>query len=437
MRVGLISLGCAKNQVDAEKMLGSLKNEGFEFCNDPSRCDIIIINTCGFIEEAKQESINNILEICSLKSTGLKKVVVTGCLAERYKQELTKSIPEIDVVVGLGSNKDIGKLIQESFESSKVLEAFAPLQSEEAPYQRYKLFDSPYAYLKVADGCNNRCSYCAIPQIRGPFRSRRKEDIIAEAQSLVATGSWELNLVAQDTTSYGTDIYGEPALPELLRALSEIDGLKWLRLLYCYPDHITEELLEAIAKNPKIVKYIDIPLQHVNGEILAKMNRRGNFKSLRALIAKIRQTIPNVALRTTFIVGFPGETKEQFTELCDFAKEIKFERLGCFPFSKEEGTDAGSLTNQTSRRTKLSRVEKLMALQAEIAWRTAEGNVGKIFDVLVEGTLPTGECWGRTYMDAPEVDGTVSFKMADQKKGEVVKVKIEGHEGYKLFGSIL
>ncbi|MDR2817537.1 MAG: 30S ribosomal protein S12 methylthiotransferase RimO [Oscillospiraceae bacterium] len=439
MKIGLVSLGCAKNQVDAEKMLGSLERAGYEFCSDPGLCDFIVVNTCGFIESAKQESINNILEMCALKggNNKLKKVIVTGCLAQRYGKEIKANIPEVDVVLGLGANQRIAELIKSSLDHDEGLELFGSPNNFNMEGARYRIFDSPSAHVKVADGCSNRCSYCAIPLLRGSFRSRKQEDILAEARDLVESGVREINLVAQDTTSYGQDIYGTLELPRLLSELSKLEDLKRIRLLYCYPDRITDELLEVMKTTPKVVKYIDVPFQHVNENILREMNRTGNAESLRKLIGKIRERVPRIVFRTTFIVGFPGETGEQFEELCDFVKEIKFERLGCFVYSQEENTKAAKLPGQVAENVKTSRAEKLMAIQASIADEFSKSLVGSIFEVLVEQVYTDGMACGRTYMDAPEVDGSVIFGGNKSKIGNIVKVQIESFEGYELFGSVV
>lgn len=439
VKIGMVSLGCTKNQVDAEIMLAALKNDGFELCPEPSLCDAVIINTCGFIEDAKKESIENILEFAALKEEGRVKVIaVTGCLAERYRDEVAKEIPEADVILGIGKNRDISRAIRAALEGQKTVafgeKADLPLEGERI------LANMPYfAYLKIADGCDNRCSYCAIPLIRGDFRSRRIKDIAAEAERLCAMGVTELNLVAQDTTRYGEDIAGKPLLPELLRELCKIPGLRWLRILYCYPQRITDELLDIMREEPKIVKYIDVPVQHASGRILSAMNRRGNRESLTALMNKIRERVPGVALRTTLITGFPGETEEDFEELCEFVKEVRFDRLGCFAYSQEEDTPAALLEDQIDEETKRRRSEIIMETQAAIALKMGEAAVGTTLEVLCEGYDRIAESWyGRSYKDAPDIDTKVFFtSKAPLKPGDYVAVKIEESLDYDLLGTRL
>lgn len=439
MKVGLISLGCFKNQVDAEKMLFKLKQSGFEICTNLSLCEIIIINTCGFIESAKQEAINTILEVCELKklSSHLNKIIVTGCLAQRYKTEILKNITEVDVVLGIGANENIVALIKESIQTGKKIESFPAINKFSMEGGRVTDPGAPSAYVKIADGCNNRCSYCAIPLIRGPFKSRKKEDILNEICNLAENGVREVNLIAQDTTNYGSDIYGEFKLPELLADVSKIDEIKWIRILYCYPDHITDELLQEIKHNSKVVKYFDIPLQHVDGEILKQMNRVGDMKSIAALLHKIRTTIPEAVIRTTFILGFPGESGAQFEALCKSAEEHKFERLGCFAYSQEENTKAAQLPDQIDYEIKTAREQTLMDIQSLIIDKFSASLVGKTFEVLVEKVTKDGHFAGRTYMDAPDVDGMVYFNgNSNCKIGDFVKVQIDDYEGYELFGHL-
>lgn len=440
MKIGLISLGCFKNQVDAEKILFKLKQSGFEICTNLSLCEIIIINTCGFIESAKQEAINTILEICELKKSysSLKKVIVTGCLAQRYKTEILKNIPEVDVVLGIGANENIVALIKESLQTDKKIENFPTINKFSMEGDRIIDSSAPFAYVKIADGCNNRCSYCAIPLIRGPFKSRKKEDILNEIHHLAENGVREVNLIAQDTTNYGSDIYGEFKLPELIEDISKIDKIKWIRILYCYPDHITEELLQEIKNNPKVVKYFDIPLQHVDGEILKQMNRTGNMKSIAALLHKIRSIIPEAVIRTTFILGFPGESGAQFETLCQFVEDHKFERLGYFTYSQEENTKAAQLPDQIDYEIKTAREQTLMDIQSIIIDKFSASLVGKTFEVLIEKVTKDGNFVGRTYMDAPDVDGMVYFnENSNCKIGDFVKVQIDDYEGYELFGHLI
>ena len=337
--VGMVSLGCAKNQVDGEVLMASLKNAGFLTVDDAALADIAIVNTCGFIESAKRESIEEILELAALKKEGkIKKLVITGCLSERYQKEMHQELPEADAVLGIGANGDIAPLLTKMMEENTYVESFPDKSRMPLCGDRELTTPSYFAYVKIAEGCDNRCSYCAIPLIRGGYRSRTMESIEEECKSLVANGAKELVLIAQDTSRYGIDLYGEYSLAKLMHRLCRIDGLRWLRVLYCYPDSITDELLDTMAQEEKIVNYIDLPLQHASGPILRAMNRRGDRQSLTALMKKIRERVPGVVLRTTLITGFPGETEEDFTELAEFVKDVKFERLGCFAYSQEEGT---------------------------------------------------------------------------------------------------
>lgn len=431
-KVGIVSLGCAKNQVDAEMLLFTLKNRGFTIVNDPADADAVIVNTCGFIDSAKQESIDEIIELGKLKQEGtIKAIVVTGCLAERYKNEITKQLYEVDAAIGIGANQKIADVVLETLNGKKT-ELFP--DKSLLPMEGGRIQSTPFytAYIKIAEGCDNCCSYCAIPLIRGHFRSRQPDEIVKEAEQLAASGVKELNVIAQDTTRYGEDLFGEPYLAKLLKRLCKIDGFKWIRVLYCYPDRVTDELIDVIADEDKIVKYIDIPLQHCNGEVLKNMNRRGNRESLTALINKIKSKIPNVIFRSTFITGFPGETEEQFEELADFAAEIKFQRLGCFPYSKEEDTKASLMENQIEDDIKQKRADIIMEHQQSVMAEYCESLIGSDVEVLVEGYDKLAECFfGRTYADAPEVDGCVFFTCDGEKPkaGDFVKVKITDYMG--------
>lgn len=431
-KVGIVSLGCAKNQVDAEMLLFTLKNKGFTIVNDPADADAVIVNTCGFIDSAKQESIDEIIELGKLKQEGtIKAIIVTGCLAERYKNEITKQLYEVDAAIGIGANQKIADVVLEALNGKKT-ELFP--DKSLLPMEGGRVQSTPFytAYLKVAEGCDNCCTYCAIPLIRGHFRSRQPDEVIREAEQLAANGVKELNVIAQDTTRYGEDLFGEPYLAKLLKRLCKIDGFKWIRVLYCYPDRVTDELIDVIAEEDKIVKYIDIPLQHCNGEVLKNMNRRGNRESLTALLNKIKSKIPNVIFRSTFITGFPGETEEQFEELADFAAEIKFQRLGCFPYSKEEDTKASLMENQIDDDIKQKRADIIMEHQQSVMAQYCESLIGSEVEVLVEGYDKLAECFfGRTYADAPEVDGCVFFTCDGEKPkaGDFVKVKITDYMG--------
>lgn len=431
-KVGIVSLGCAKNQVDAEMLLFTLKNRGFTIVNDPADADAVIVNTCGFIDSAKQESIDEIIELGKLKREGtIKAIIVTGCLAERYKNEITKQLYEVDAAIGIGANERIADVVLDALNGKKT-ELFP--DKSLLPMEGGRVQSTPFysAYLKVAEGCDNCCTYCAIPLIRGHFRSRQPDEVIKEAEQLAANGVKELNVIAQDTTRYGEDLFGEPYLAKLLKRLCRIDGFKWIRVLYCYPDRVTDELIDVIAGEDKIVKYIDIPLQHCNGEVLKNMNRRGNRESLTALLNKIKAKIPNVIFRSTFITGFPGETEEQFEELADFAAEIKFQRLGCFPYSKEEDTKASLMENQIDDDIKQKRADIIMEHQQSVMAEYCESLIGSEVEVLVEGYDKLAECFfGRTYADAPEVDGCVFFTCDGEKPkaGDFVKVKVTDYMG--------
>ncbi|MBQ2093885.1 MAG: 30S ribosomal protein S12 methylthiotransferase RimO [Ruminococcus sp.] len=439
-KAGIVSLGCAKNQVDAEMLLFSLKQKGFELVDDPAKADAVIVNTCGFIESAKQESIDEIIELGKLKREGkIKAIIVTGCLAERYQNEITKQLYEVDAAVGIGANSKIADIVLDALGGNKT-ELFP--SKLELPLEGGRIQSTPpyTAYLKIAEGCDNRCTYCAIPLIRGGFRSREPENVIEEAKQLAEKGVRELNVIAQDTTRYGEDLFGKPYLAKLLKELCKIEKLRWIRVLYCYPERVTDELIDVMANEEKIVKYIDLPLQHCNAEILKSMNRRGSRESLTALLNKIRDRIPNVVLRTTFISGFPGETEEQFEELCEFAKEIEFDRLGCFPYSQEEDTPAAAFPNQLDGETKQNRADIIMEQQQLIMTRRCEKLVGTTAEVLVEGFDRIAECWyGRTYADAPEVDGCVFFTTGGKKPsiGSFVNVKITDTMGIDPVGEMI
>ena len=437
-KVSMVSLGCPKNQVDAEMMLSYLQNGGFEITPAEAEADAIIINTCGFIESAKAEAIENILEASKYKEEGkCKALIVTGCLAERYKDDVTSEIPEVDVCVGIGSNEKIADIVKKAIEGNKENsygeKTDLPLNGERI------LGGYPFStYLKIADGCDNCCTYCAIPEIRGRMRSRSIEDCVREAEKLAAKGVTELIVVAQDTTAYGTDIYGRPKLAELLSAVCKFHGLHWSRTLYTYPDKISDELLDTIAKEEKLVKYLDIPIQHVNGDILKRMNRKGNKESLSALIEKIRTKIPEITLRTTLITGFPGETEEQFCEMAEFVKENRFDRLGCFTYSAEEGTIAAEFENQIDEQTKTDRMENIMELQMGISAEKNEEKIGSLTEVLIEGWDDYIKCYfGRTPADAPEIDGKIFFMSGRSLKiGEYVPVRINDCLDYDLLGEL-
>ncbi len=425
--VGMVSLGCAKNRVDAEMMLSTLKNAGYKLVEEAAMADVAIINTCGFIESAKQESIDEILELAALKKEGkIKAIIATGCLAERYKEQMMKELYEIDAVVGIGANEQIADIVKKVLDKNRV-EVFPdkcnlPLEGGRIQSTAYY-----YAYLKIAEGCDNHCTYCAIPMIRGKYRSREIDNIVAEAETLAKKGVKELIVIAQDTTKYGVDLYGEYKLAELLRRVCKVEGIEWVRVLYCYPECITDELIDVFAQEDKLLKYIDMPLQHCNGDVLKRMGRKGNREQLTSLIKKLRERIPNLTLRTTFITGFPGETEEQFEELCEFANEIKFERMGCFPYSQEEDTPAARLPEQIDEDVKERRAEILMDNQQIIMQKNCEKLLDTEIEVVVEGFDRYAECYfGRSKADAPEVDGKVFFTVSGKKpvQGDIIKVKV-------------
>lgn len=438
-KISMVSLGCPKNQVDAEMMLATLKNNGFEIAPEEAEADAIIVNTCGFIEDAKKEAIENIFEAAEYKKNGkAKAVIVTGCLAERYKDDVTEEIPEVDVCVGIGSNEKIAEIVKNAIEGKKE-NSFGDKDSLSLSGERI-LGGYPFStYLKVADGCDNCCTYCAIPKIRGKMRSRTIESCVEEAEKLAKKGVKELTVVAQDTTAYGEDIYGKPMLAELLKRLCRIEGLVWIRTLYTYPDRITDELLETIASEDKLVKYLDIPLQHVNGDILRRMNRKGDFETLCDLINRIRAKVPSITLRTTLITGFPGETQEHFCEMAEFVKLNRFDRLGCFTYSAEEDTLAATYPDQIDEQTKADRMDNIMELQLTIAAEKNEEKIGGETEVLIEGWDEYIKCYyGRTPGDAPEVDGKIFFMANRQLNiGDFVRVKINDCIDYDLLGELI
>ena len=440
-KVAVVSLGCAKNQVDAEMLLFSLQQKGFVIVSAPEEADAVIVNTCGFIDSAKQESIDEIIELGTLKREGtIKAIVVTGCLAERYQDEITQQLYEIDAAVGIGANGQIADIVEKALQSGEKAEIFP--DKLDLPLEGGRVQSTPFytAYLKIAEGCDNKCTFCAIPMIRGKFRSRKMENLLEEARQLAADGVRELNVIAQDTTRYGEDLYGKPSLDKLLTGLCKIEGLHWIRVLYCYPDSITDELIDVMAREEKIVNYIDLPLQHCNSAILRRMHRRGDRESLTALLRTMRERIPNVIFRSTFITGFPGETEEQFEELAEFAKEINFRRLGCFAYSQEEGTPAAKMDGQLDDETKQRRADIIMEHQQTVMANYCESLIGTDMEVLVEGFDRIAACWyGRSYADAPEVDGCVFFTCGERKPaaGDFVTVHITDYMGCDPIGEMI
>lgn len=433
-KVGMISLGCPKNQVDGEIMLQKLNMGGFETAQSIEDSDVMVINTCGFIEDAKREAIETILEVAEYKTAGLiSAIVVTGCLAERYQDEILKEIPEVDAVIGIGADRDIIKVCQK---------ALVGVRSSFYPDKKYLLLEGDrmlstpphWAYLKISDGCDNRCSYCAIPGIRGDYIERSMESILDEAEQLAEKGVKELIIVAQDTTKYGVQLYGEQKLAELLRRLVKIDGIVWIRLYYCYPDRVSDELIDVIANEEKICSYIDIPLQHCNKDILRSMNRNGSYDSLRDLLFKMKERIPGLSLRTTFMVGFPGETEEQFEELCRFVKEIKFDKMGCFAFSREEDTPAYDFDNQIDDDVKKRRAEVLMDIQYSITQNANKERVGNVYKTVIDEKTDNGYL-GRSYLDSPEIDSAIIISSdCKHEIGDFIDVKITDYDGYDLIG---
>ena len=436
MNVGFISLGCSKNLVDTEIAIGIFKNKKYNIVNNPKEADIIVINTCGFIESAKEEAINTILEMAEYKKHKCKYLIAMGCLVERYKNELEKSLPEVDLFIKFSDynefEHEIDKLIkQENCEEEK---DFNRLDNY---LDKVITTGTKTAYLRIAEGCSNRCTYCAIPYIRGPLVSRKFEDIIEEAKSLASQGYEEIIVIAQDTTKYGIDLYGKTRLAELLNEISKIDGIRWIRFLYAYPETITDELIQLVKENEKICKYFDIPLQHISDSVLKRMNRKSNSKSIHELIEKIKKEIPEAILRTSLIVGFPGETQKDFEKLYDFVKETKFDRLGVFMYSKEDGTPAEKLPNQIHGNTKKSRYNKIMNLQQQISRQNLEKRIGKTYETLVENKTFDNRYWiGRTKMDIPEMDGVIYIKNDNNQDfiNKFVNCKIIDIKDYDLIG---
>ncbi|KPU28159.1 ribosomal protein S12 methylthiotransferase [Caloranaerobacter sp. TR13] len=441
-KVSLVTLGCSKNLVDSEIMLGIIKENGYLLTQDLDKADIIVINTCGFIKDAKEESIDTIIELGEYKKIGnCKKLIVTGCLAERYKEEILEELPEVDAVIGTGNLKDIVNIIKEIEKGERTLKAGEINNFDYDILPRFIGSSNPTAYVKIAEGCNNFCTYCIIPKIRGRYRSRPIEKIVAEVEKLVEVGKKEIILIAQDTTKYGIDLYNEVKLPKLLDELNKIKGLEWIRLQYLYPDDFTDELIDSIKENEKVVKYVDIPIQHVNNRILKRMNRKTTKKSIVNLINKLRNRIPNIVIRTTLIVGFPGETEEEFNELCEFVKDMKFDRLGVFAYSKEEGTPAASFKGQVDESIKEERKSIIMEIQKQISFEKNRERIGDIYKILIEEEIEKTEnslvYLGRSYMDSPEIDGLVYVHSKHYLTlGSFVNVRIFDCLEYDLIGEI-
>ena len=437
MRIMFVSLGCDKNLVDTENMLGILKDKGFEFTDDEMQADVIVVNTCCFIHDAKQESINTILEMAEHKKDAVcKALIVTGCLAHRYKDEITKEIPEVDALIGTSSYDKIAEVVLSVLEGKGYSCVEDTDRLPVVKNHRIITTGGYYEYLKIAEGCDKHCTYCIIPAVRGNFRSFEMEYLLEQARYLADNGTKELILVAQETTVYGTDIYGKKALPELLRKLCRIDGLEWIRILYCYPEEITDELIQVIKEEPKICKYLDMPIQHSSDNILKRMGRRTTRQELVDVITKLRNNIPDIALRTTLITGFPGETEEDIDDLLDFVDTMEFDRLGVFTYSPEEGTPAASMTDQVPENIKEERRNRIMELQQEVSLDKSADMVGRVIPVMVEGKITDDDAYvGRSYKDAPNVDGYVFINTnAQLMSGQIVNVSITGSMEYDLIG---
>lgn len=424
--IGMVSLGCAKNQVDAEQMLFLLQQAGYNILPEPAGADVVIVNTCGFIESAKTEAIDNILAMAQLKAEGsVGKILVTGCLAQRYQEEILKELPEVDGVLGTGSYYDVVSAVKQLLDGAEGIEEYGDIQAPVQECGRILTTPKHYAYLKIAEGCDNHCAFCIIPTLRGKYRSRPMEKLIEEAKELAASGVKELIVVAQDTSRYGIDLYGERKLAELLRELCKIDGFVWVRVHYLYPDEMSDELIDVLANEPKIVKYLDIPIQHIDDGILKKMNRRGNSKYLKALLTKLRDRIPGLVLRTSLITGLPGEGEKEFEALCDFLREYKLERVGAFAFSPEEGTRAAKMEYPEAEVAR-QRADVVEEIQSRIMDEWNESMMGKKLQVLCEGYDADEECWyGRTFADSPDIDGRILFDSEEElTPGDFVTVEV-------------
>ncbi|SHI00200.1 30S ribosomal protein S12 methylthiotransferase RimO [Sporanaerobacter acetigenes] len=437
VNVAIITLGCSKNEIDSDIMAGILKNNDFNIITNLDEAEIIIVNTCGFIDAAKEESIKIIWEMTKYKEYGkCKYLILSGCLAERYSKELAEEIDEVDGILGTGNIRDIAQLLKGLEQKNKIINIGNVNEEYIEEIERTEFTHT--AYMKISEGCNNYCTYCIIPKLRGHYRSRKMGNIISEAKYLVDKGVKEIILIAQNTTDYGIDLYGEYKLPDLLYELNKIEGLEWIRILYMYPDNFTDELIEAIKTNKKVAKYVDIPIQHISDKILEKMNRKTSKKDITKLIKKLRSEIPEIIIRTTVIVGFPGEKNEEFDELYEYIKEIKFDRLGAFVYSREEGTKAYEYDEQIDEETKIYRRNRIMELQQEISLMENKNKIGKIYKVLIEEKYDDNIYIGRSYMDSPEIDGIVYFKSIKAvNPGTFVNVKIVGCLEYDLMGEIL
>ncbi len=446
MQVYFVSLGCDKNLVDSEIMLGIINEEGYKITQAAEEANVIIINTCGFIADANSEGVETILQMAEYKKSGnCKAIIVTGCMAQRYKEEIFKELPEVDAIVGVGDFEEIGRVIKEAELASKdgkkisIINDNNKTLKEESRLKRIISTPSYFAYLKIAEGCDNLCTYCTIPSIRGNYRSRKIESILEEAEILVQKGVKEIILVAQDTSLYGTDIYNENMLHTLLQKLSEIEGLSWIRLMYCYPEHITEQTINEMSSNNKVCKYIDMPIQHSDDNVLKRMGRKSTNNQLLNVIQKLRSKMSDIIIRTTLIVGFPGETEEEFENLYNFVKDVRFDRLGVFEYSQEEGTPAAKMKNQIDKQVKSRRKDDIMRIQMDISHEKSNNLIGKIFKVIVDGKLPEEDVYcGRSYMDCYDIDGMVFFESDDELiAGDFVTVKITKASDYDLIGEVI
>ena len=440
MKILCVSLGCDKNLVDTEMMLGLLNKDGYSFTDDENEADIIVINTCCFINDAKEESVNTILEMVELKKTGkCKALIVTGCMAQRYKQEIIDEIPEVDGILGTSTYDEISAVLKKALGGEHGVSCFHDLNAlPEVQTERMLTTGGHYAFLKIAEGCDKHCTYCIIPSLRGNYRSVPMERLLKEAESLAKKGVRELILVAQETTLYGVDLYGKKMLPELLHRLAQIAGIYWIRIQYCYPEEITDELIETIRTEEKVCHYLDIPIQHASDNVLRRMGRRTNQAQLREMISKLRTAIPDIALRTTMIAGFPGETEEDHEEVMRFVDEMEFERLGVFAYSAEEDTPAAAFPDQIDQEVKEERRDEIMELQQEIAFEKSESMVGRVLDVMIEGKVADEPAYvGRTYMDAPGVEGYIFVNTGEaMMSGDFVRVKVTGSSDYDLIGEV-
>ena len=440
MNIFFVSLGCDKNLVDSEMMITSLRKNGFVLTDDIEDADVIVVNTCCFIGDAKEESINTLIEMGGYKEGRCKLLVAAGCLAQRYHNEIKEDIPEVDLIVGTMGYEDLSEKINEALGGKGVLESLKDIDYLPTPLtDRDSMSGGYYAYLKIAEGCDKCCTYCVIPKVRGHYRSVPMDNLIAQAKHLVANGAKELILVAQETTLYGKDIYGEKSLPKLLEELSKIDELKWIRILYCYPEEITDELISAIKNLPKVCHYLDMPIQHGSDDVLRRMGRWTNREQIEKTVAKLREEIPDIALRTTLITGFPGETEDDFEQVKEFVKKMEFDRLGVFTYSREEDTPAAEMNGQIDEEVKEARRDEIMQIQQDIAFDKSNSRVGEIYEVMIEGRLPDeGVYIARTYMDAPDVDGYV-FIQSDYNldSGDFVKVEVTRSDEYDLIAEII